>query len=683
MTFLAPTALIFLAGILVPILIHFLNRFNVKSVHFSTIQFLKSMENNSIRKVKFKKWLLLLLRIGILSFMALMLSRPVTEGFIPGWLSSEIDSRLILIIDNSSSMSAQNNNVSLLHEAKKVAKELLGLYGDNTVVNIIQTCPPKILFNGKKSDVNNEDIINQIKLTSNYDNIWVTTDSLMNVMKVSEPLRECILISDFQTRSDFIDSLDKDWKYYLLDVSTVVNNLSINNLDVVSRIKVPEHLLKIKTTINNTSLRGNNSVPINLFFEDNRVGQVISNFKDEESKDFIFQAYPNIKGMLTGSIELPTDDYTNDNIWYFSSPILDKINCLIISNSDQDYRIFDLVTNAIDPNNELINLELRKQPLVNRLFIDDIDILVIHNPGTFTETAFNELDVFLKDGGGLIWFSGGMETDPVYKKYFSNLRFPSALKTIESNNGIFKIPMPQIESHFLSDLNVRKLSEELPNVFKYIQHDTNYKQKVHLELNNGDPFLIEFDRGSGKVFYFTSLLKSSWNDLIHRGLLIPLMYKLLILGGTDEVNTLSVPIGKPKWIKLNGNELRSEWEVQSPSGTMTLIVPDFINEGLKIVNTTELGIYKVYENDEIYTSFATELHPNEIISEKISKKNIESLFNELDYKWIKVDNNFFNVFSEVRHGKSLWKIFLILTLAFILLETWVGRPSGNNTKKSS
>ena len=25
-------------------------------------------------------------------------------------------------------------------------------------------------------------------------------------------------------------------------------------------------------------------------------------------------------------------------------------------------------------------------------------------------------------------------------------------------------------------------------------------------LNNGDPFLIDFDRGNGKIFYFTSLL---------------------------------------------------------------------------------------------------------------------------------------------------------------------------------
>ena len=296
--------------------------------------------------------------------------------------------------------------------------------------------------------------------------------------------------------------------------------------------------------------------------------------------------------MLTGSVQLPKDDYLNDNIWYLSTPILNKINCLIISNSEQDYEIFDLIIDAIDPDNQLINAELRKQPIVNRLFVDDIDILIIHNPDAFTEAAFNELDVFLKEGGGLIWFSGGMESDPSYKKYFSNLRFPNAIETINVDNGFYNVIPPVIDSHVLSDLNVRKLEDELPSVYSYVKHNVNVNQKIHLELNNGDPFLIDFNRGNGKIFYFTSLLNMSWNDLTLRGLLIPLMYRLLILGGTDEVNSLPVLIGDTKWIMLKGNEVRNEWEVKSPSGIKNLIVPDFSKESLKITDTNEHGIYR-------------------------------------------------------------------------------------------
>jgi len=458
MTFLAPTALVFLFGIGLPILIHFLNRFNVKKVKFSSVRFLKSMENNSIRNVKFKKLILLMLRIGIISALVLMLSRPVTRGFIPGWLSTEIDTRLLIVIDNSSSMNSYIEGKTLLDIATETAKELLEIYEQNTTVSIAQTCPPKILFSGKKSDENKKMVIDQIKPTQSYDNIWFNLDSLTSTLDGNEPIRECILLSDFQTKSDFVDSLSTNWKYYLIDVGEVINNLSINRLDVLSKIKVPDQLLKIKTTVNNSNQTEFNNIPINLLFDNGRVGQVISDFEGRANKDFIFQAYPNKKGMLHGSVRLPKDDYLNDNIWYLSTPILNKINCLIISSSEQDYNIFDLVINAIDPNKQLINLELRKQPILNRLFVDDIDILVVHNPEAITEAAFNELDIFLKNGGGLIWFSGGIESDPVYQKYFSNLRFPLATRKIEINSGHFNVIMPTKEDHILSDLYIRKLN---------------------------------------------------------------------------------------------------------------------------------------------------------------------------------------------------------------------------------
>ena len=123
--------------------------------------------------------------------------------------------------------------------------------------------------------------------------------SLTSTLDVIEPIRECILLSDFQTKSDFVDSLSKNWKYYLIDVGEVINNLSINRLDVLSRIKVPDQLLKIKTTINNSNQTETNNIPINLLFDNGRVGQVISDFEGQANKDFIFQAYPNKKGMLT------------------------------------------------------------------------------------------------------------------------------------------------------------------------------------------------------------------------------------------------------------------------------------------------------------------------------------------------------------------------------------------------
>ena len=104
-------------------------------------------------------------------------------------------------------------------------------------------------------------------------------------------------------------------------------------------------------------------------------------------------------------------------------------------------------------------------------------------------------------------------------------------------------------------------------------------------------------------------------------------------------------------------------------------------ESLKITDTDELGIYNVYKNKEFFTSFATELHPNEIVSKQISADEIEILLNGLEYKFITASHDLINVFNEIRHGKALWKIFLIFAIILFLLETWFGRPTLKNNRR--
>ena len=56
------------------------------------LNFIKNLKNNALKKLKFKKMILLLTRIGIISALVILLARPVTKGFMPGWVSAELDS---------------------------------------------------------------------------------------------------------------------------------------------------------------------------------------------------------------------------------------------------------------------------------------------------------------------------------------------------------------------------------------------------------------------------------------------------------------------------------------------------------------------------------------------------------------------------------------------------------------
>ena len=112
---------------------------------------------------------------------------------------------------------------------------------------------------------------------------------------------------------------------------------------------------------------------------------------------------------------------------------------------------------------------------------------------------------------------------------------------------------------------------------------------------------------------------------------------------------------------------------------MTLF-PKTIYLIIQINSTNELGVYDIYQNGKHYTSFSTYLHPNEIITNNKQKNQIEKLLFAQKYKWIDLDNNFSNKFNEIRQGKSLWKVFLLIATVLLLLETWIGRPIPKNIK---
>lgn len=360
--------------------------------------------------------------------------------------------------------------------------------------------------------------------------------------------------------------------------------------------------------------------------------------------------------------------------------IMKQIRCGIIGSNSDDVAMLEMVLRAIDPQRQFLYIESRIQPELNRLFLDDVDVALIHNPKNITEEGVKDLEKFLRSGGGVIWFQGNEDGSEFHPDIFEKIGFPFPEKRMNAGQGFFSTQIAGEYSDLLQDLQVRNLDSELPEVFNYIQTKLDVKQKVHWILNNSDPLLIEFSKGSGSIFYFSTLLDLRWNDLPIRGMLVPLIYRLLVLTGTDEINTSSVKINEPKWISVEEKYLRHQWEIVSPSGKMEMIVPEYDREGINISSTDELGIYTVYSNGELFTSFPTRLHDQEYIQARFSQNDIESILTSNQIRWLTLKDEFSQVFLETRQGKALWKIFLALAIVFLLAESIIGRPVRANMK---
>ena len=678
MTFLTPSVLWLLGALSIPILIHLLSRLRINKVEFSTVRFIKQLETSSIRKMQIQKILLLLLRILALASLVLMMAQPVTQGFMPGWMAAEQAARLVMIIDNSASMTVKDGEKTFLDRSKNETMALVPLFKDETQITIAQTCPPKVVFTGRSKDPGLRASVKSIEPSASYDNIWQSINGLLRDKTIIEPIKECVIFSDLMhvpdsSFSSGIEDLD-DWKFYFIQPGIVYDNLAVKDVSSINRIKTLNQLVKLDTRIQNVGTLKKPNVPLELLFNNQRVGQVVSEFDPGKEKAFLFQAYPAEVGIVQGKVILPKDDYELDNSWYVSMPIMAQIRCVIIGATAEDITILEMILRAIDPENQFLIIESRIQPGLNRLFLDDIDVAVIHNPQGLTEDGVKDLNKFLKEGGGVVWFQGDPDGREFHPDLFKKTGFPNPETLVNAGQGFFSTQIAGEHSDLLQNIQVRNLEKELPEIFTYVKTSLESNHETHWRINNGDPLLLEFSKGSGKVFYFSTLLDLRWNDLPVRGMVVPLMYRLMVLTGTDEINTAAVLINEPKWIAVEESKLRNKWEVVSPSGKTEMIVPEYDREGITISVTDELGIYQVYSNGEFFTSFPTRLHYQEYIQPRIGQKDIESILPKNQTRWLTIQDKFAAVFSETRQGKSLWKLFLLAAMIFLLAETIIGRP---------
>ena len=683
MTFLSPSILWGLLAISIPIIIHLISLRHTRDTEFSTLRFIKSLKHETIRNLRIKQWLLLLLRTIAILFLILMFARPLMTGTSTGKLAGDVESRAVIVVDNSASMAVLTDDGTLLDRAKSSLPAILqGLEGETTV-ELYQTNPPRKLFTGSHEESGLIiKRVNGIVQTNLADNLWSMIDSVLHTVEASEPNRECFIISDFQSAPSFaVDSLipNSDWKYYCILQPKVENNISVSEVSVLSQIKLPNHLVKLNTRVGNGGMTEKRNIPVELYLNDERVGQVVSHFQPSRFKDFMFQVYPGKTGIINGKIVIPDDDFPLDNFRNFELVIPNQIAVKVVGQSVEELFLLDLALSAITGDTELLLLDRQVSDYVERLFLSDIDILLLHNPANLSNSAIEDLQSFLMSGGGLIWFVGNdlNQTDPV--AWPSLLKLPELIQTRRLDGESFFSTSIVEENHSLfTDLNINNMKEELPQVYGYNEVRLQMNHTPLIKLNNGHPLLVESKVFGSSGFVFTSPLNLRWNDLPVKGLLVPLLHRMLILLGTKEFNTQPLLVGQDKIIDIKGENINAEWVLKTPNENEIKLIPDYTNEKLLITQTSELGSYTVFADGNLFSSFSTLLSPHELPFIRIEGETLAENLGIEQARIIEPTQHLGSELKEIRYGRSIWRLLLFIVLSSLVIESILGRP---NTEK--
>ena len=422
------------------------------------------------------------------------------------------------------------------------------------------------------------------------------------------------------------------------------------------------------------------NVPIEITLDEKRMGQIAASFEEKEVKDFLFRILPPGSGILNGNVSIGSDIFKIDNNQTFEISIPEKINCKIISNSRKNSKTYERILNSINGNTSFIEFDVLTLNRFSRIDLNDTDVLIVADAANFTPRAIESLKRYLKAGGSIIWFSGE-NYGKLKDQTISNLSLPKLIETVDlTNKSFLNVKIEDRDNEIFQNLNMRDIRDYFPKIFKYNSLEFNFKDKMILSMGQNIPFLLNLDSKLGSIYLFTSPLELSWNDFLLKGILIPVIYRMIAISSNDETNISPVIINEKKLIKIKNQDLNSNWILKTPSEEKILLVPDYKNQVLIIDQTNELGSYSVYSNDVLFTSFSTLLSPREYPNSFNFKRKINEKISNLNYKWIPKKSNIEETISSNRHGMSLWRFFLLIAIILYLIESFLSRPRKNLTK---
>ena len=130
MNLLQPTFLFAAGAVALPIILHLVFRRHTRIVRLGSIRFLDEVIRETVRRRKIRQWLLLALRVACLLLLAFLFARP----FVRASQESSGERLVVVLIDQSASMSRRQQGERLVDTAVDKANRLLATVGENADV---------------------------------------------------------------------------------------------------------------------------------------------------------------------------------------------------------------------------------------------------------------------------------------------------------------------------------------------------------------------------------------------------------------------------------------------------------------------------------------------------------------------------------------------------------------------
>lgn len=663
MNFLYPGFLLALLTIAIPIVIHLLNFRKFKKVYFSNVQFLKEAKEQNSSREKLKHLLVLFSRILAICFLVFAFARP----FIPLGDSSHSENNAVSIyVDNSYSMDAVNKEGSLLDEAKRKAKEIVGSYGLNDQFQLLTND-----FEGKHQRfINKDEFVQQLEDVK----ISSASRSLQQIMNRQQSAagnnnNVSYLLSDFQKNFVGLQSIKLDSNNSITFVKLNANslpNISADSIWSLSPVHQPNQNEQIVVRLKNFGDEDAKDIPLKLNINGRQ--KAISSINVPAGKSITDTL--NFSGLSAGWQKgvLSIKDYplTFDDELNFSFKVSSEMNVLHINGDpDQTY------IHSLFATDKYFNLTEMPEGNVKYSAFSGFSLIVLTGLKEPSSGLAQQLKAYVQNGGSLILFPDLNTGAAIYSPFLNALSLPSVEQvnagtpvssTLDLKNDLFKDVFDQAPKNL-----------DLPSVnryFSYISQNALSREDL-LQLPLNKFLLAKYNIGAGKIYLSATSLDSKDGNLARHPVFVPLMFKIAFgstrsfplyytTGSSEVLESQKINLLKNQSLKLVSNQFEAIPDVRQTPASTLLYVADQVKKP---------GFYNLVKADSTLAVMAFNDNRAESDMHYASDNELNGLFGKQKVNIInsKKDAQSLQV-AATSNSIELWKLCIILALVFLAIE---------------
>ena len=704
MTFLNAILLAGAAAFLIPLIIHLLNKRRVQTVRWGAMHLLHEVLRQRTRRLQSEQWLLLLTRIAIPIVLALCLARPVMSALrqIPGFGKTSA----AILLDDSFSMRAPGATGTPASQSRQdVQRVLENLPRGSDAQVVLAGGTPRRLMNESTSalDLIPKQLTDVPSLAGPLNPNELFQNAAAALQKAPNAAREIVLMSDFQ-ESDWktiaegaplpaLEALSKQQPkpqvtFYRVP-GELGENLAIASAEVSALVAAEGQPVGVRARVKNHGKRPWQDVVVHLEADGTRLRTTrISVAPDGEAALSFTHAFDKI-GDHSLAIRLEGDSFPEDNAFFSVIQVRSQLNALLIDGDPGNEPLAgstDFLEIALTPHQSaaasLKDLIRTTKIDARRMRDDDLrgkEIVIMANVERLNR--LNDLDRFVREGGGLLVFAGPKcDLDWYNKEFFRKGEgmFPCALKgygrteTTENPSRVLLQRFVHPATVYFNDPRGGRLQDA---EFRHWLHlaPAGDQTKTLLSLDRGMPLIVEKAHGRGRVIAVATTANPEWTNLPLQPFFVPLAQRLATYLATQSTTPAWQLVGTSLRLNLKKEQAAAAYAFTDPLGKSEEIKTNRDGE-TALLETKPVATSGVHELQPVGASgvpprlFAFNVNPAESDLRPLPVEQVRKLAERLGAGFADSFDSYQKLDRTRRHGAEFWQPFLLALLVLLFFE---------------